>query len=351
MREFDAPGELDAIFRFAASSAASDVHIEPGSAGICEVRYRTDGVLATLATHPAEAGQMLVARAMVLAKLLTYRTDVPQEGRATWDGRDLRVSVIPTAKGLRCAIRFPSGGSAALGLGGLGLPQAVQDQLRRYVAARSGMLVVTGPAGSGKTTLAYALLEAIRQADPGLSIVTLEDPVERLLTGVTQIEVTPFGQLTYERSLRSMLRQDPQVLLLGEVRDPPTAQLAAQAAMAGHRLICTLHADDPAAAIRRLLDMGVEPYQLTSSLFGAVALRLVRLRRPDGAYRGRTALAEMVTADAPLRAALLQGADADALRQAYSSGGRHVTLRRAATDLVAGGTTDRAEVRRVLGEP
>jgi type II secretory ATPase GspE/PulE/Tfp pilus assembly ATPase PilB-like protein len=307
-----------------------------------------DGVLIYAGKFPAEAGQMLVARLMVLAHLLTYRVDVPQEGRANWEGEDLRISVMPTAKGLRCAVRLPSSGGRILPLSELGLGGTAMAVLRDFVAARSGMLVVTGPAGSGKTTLSYALLTEILSTDGGISIVTLEDPVERMLPRVTQIEVTPFGQLTYERALRSMLRQDPQVLLLGEVRDPATAQLAAQAAMSGHRLICTLHADDPAAAIRRLLDMGVEPFQLTSSLRGVIALRLLRKRVADG-YAGRTAIGEAVSVDAALREAIIKDDDASHLRDVYTSAKGHVTLREAARRQVDAGETDPLEVQRVLG--
>src|SRR5207237_8508969 len=137
-----------------------------------------------------------------------------------------------------------------------------------------------------KTTTIYALLGHIAHTSPGLSIVALEDPVERDLSGVTQIEVSPFGQLTYERALRSILRQDPQVLMLGEIRDAATATLALQAALSGHRLICTLHAATPGGAIARLLDMGLEPYQITSALFGVVAQRLLRRRDKEG-YGGR----------------------------------------------------------------
>ncbi len=138
------------------------------------------------------------------------------------------------------------------------------------------MLLLTGPAGSGKTTTIYALLEHLVAHSPGLSIMSLEDPVERDIPGVTQIEVSPFGQLTYERVLRSLLRQDPQVLVLGEIRDAITAGLAAQAALSGHRLISTMHAGSPGGAIVRLLEMGLEPYQIASGLFGVVAIRLVR---------------------------------------------------------------------------
>src|SRR5207237_4547246 len=156
------------------------------------------------------------------------------------------------------------------------LPTSVLQALKNFAASDSGMLLVSGPAGSGKTTTIYALLQHISSVSPGLSLVSLEDPVERDIPGVTQIEVSPFGQLTYERALRSILRQDPQVLMLGEIRDAETASLAIQAALSGHRLICTLHAATPGGAVARLLEMGLEPYRITSALYGVIAQRLLR---------------------------------------------------------------------------
>jgi type II secretory ATPase GspE/PulE/Tfp pilus assembly ATPase PilB-like protein len=211
------------------------------------------------------------------------------------------------------------------------------------------MLVVTGPAGSGKTTTLYALLQQIAQASPGISIIALEDPVERDLPGVTQIEVSPFGEMTYEKALRSILRQDPQVLMLGEIRDAAVASLAVQAALSGHRLLCTLHAGSPAAAIARLVEMGLEPYQLTSSLFGVLAQRLLRRKAPDG-YQGRVPIAEYATLDPDLRRAILARADADTLNGLLQSHPNYQTLRQSAQALVDQGITDEAEVRRTLGD-
>jgi len=189
--------------------------------------------------------------------------DIPQEGRlrvilaSSSAPIEVRLAVTPTTHGLRAAVRMPAELIQPRSLDQLGLPPAVLQGLRNFAAADSGMVLVTGPAGSGKTTTIYALLQYVAHTFPGLSIVSLEDPVERDIPGVTQIEVSPFGQLTYERALRSMLRQDPQVLMLGEIRDADTASLAAQAALSGHRLICTLHASSPAARSRDLLRWGL----------------------------------------------------------------------------------------------
>ena len=187
-----------------------------------------------------------------------------------------------------------------------------------------------------------------------MSIISLEDPVERDLPGVTQIQVSTFGELTYERALRSILRQDPQVLMLGEIRDSATASLALQAALSGHRLVCTMHAATPGGAIARLLEMGCEPYQITSAVWGVVAQRLLRRVDPEmwggSRYRGRTPVAEFVELDAALRPAILQRADAGTLASAYRQQAGYESLRDNARQLVARSLSDDAEVVRVLGE-
>jgi type II secretory ATPase GspE/PulE/Tfp pilus assembly ATPase PilB-like protein len=291
-----------------------------------------------------------------MAHLLTYRLDVPQEGRATVtvasapQPLDLRLSIMPTTHGLRAAVRMPGELVQPHGLDDLKLPAHVVAGLERFATADSGMLLLTGPAGSGKTTTIYALLQRIANVSAGLSIVALEDPVERDLAGVTQIEVAPFGELTYERTLRSILRQDPQVLMLGEIRDAATATLAIQAALSGHRLVSTLHAATPAGAIARLIEMGIEPYQITSALFGVVAQRLVRRKSPDGAaYHGRLPVAEFVVIDAALRQAILNRDDADAIAKIYAAQKTFRPMREAGGDLLRAGLTDDAELNRVLG--
>jgi type II secretory ATPase GspE/PulE/Tfp pilus assembly ATPase PilB-like protein len=296
--------------------------------------------------------------------LLTYRQDVPQEGRIEWAQRPagggaqdgklmLRLSIMPTTHGLRAAVRLPADLLAPRRLTELGLPPQLLGHLDRFAHADTGLLLLTGPAGSGKTTTIYALLEHIAAVAPGLSIVALEDPVERDLPGVTQIQVSPFGQLTYDRALKSMLRQDPQVLMLGEIRDVATASLAVQAALSGHRLVATLHAGTPAGAIARLFEMGVEPYQITAALFGVMAQRLLRKSAGagggGGGYSGRVPVAEMGFMDGSVRQAILARADLDALSQAFSRQPGYMSLRQMADELIAAQITDGPEVRRVLG--
>lgn len=267
---------------------------------------------------------------------------------------ELRLAVMPTTHGLRAAVRMPAELIQPRSLDELNLPPKVVAGLKQFASGDSGMLLVTGPAGSGKTTTIYALLEHIARSSQGLSIVALEDPVERDIPGVTQIEVSPFGQLTYERALRSMLRQDPQVLMLGEIRDAATASLAAQAALTGHRLICTLHAGSPGGAIARLLEMGLEPYRITSALWGAMGQRLLRKLDDPAAtdasrYRGRIPAAELVRISAPLRTAILARADSAELQRVAGLEPDYSSLRDSAHSLVAQHLTDDAEVERVLG--
>jgi general secretion pathway protein E len=349
----DARQLVEEALDLALARGASDLHLEPMAGGY-EARLRIDGVLQTLATHDLSVGRSMVTRLMVMGQLLTYRLDIPQEGRvrivlpSAKETIEVRLAVIPTTHGLRAAVRMPAELTMPRRLSELGLPAPALAGLQSFAAADAGMLIVTGPAGSGKTTTLYALLQQIAEESPGTSIISLEDPVERDLPGVTQIEVSPFGELTYEKALRSILRQDPQVLMLGEIRDAAVASLAIQAALSGHRLLCTLHAATPATAIARLLEMGLEPYQITSALFGVIAQRLLRRKMDDG-YRGRVPIAEFARSTPELRKLILSRADAEDLATALNNQPNHQSLRQSAQALVTAGITDNTEIDRVLG--
>lgn len=372
----DIPKQVSDLIDRAINARASDIHLEPTAAG-GEVRFRVDGLLRTEQILPTETTAAMVARLMVLANLLTYRRDVPQEGSAKvkvagvagelvrrsdaagfaessgeharrLHDVDLRISIMPTTHGLRAAVRLPADLSQSQSLDSLGLDPATLELIHSFIRTDGGVLAIVGPAGSGKTTTAYAILEAIAAHSPGLSIVSLEDPVERDLPAVTQIQVRPFGELSYAIALRSMLRQDPQVMMLGEVRDPETAGIALQAGLSGHRLVCTLHAADAAQAVSRLLEMGLEPYQISGSLFGVISQRLLRRKAADG-YRGRVPTSEAVKLDDTLRRQITTRATADELRQQYQSREGFVTLRHSADRATILGLTDALEISRVLG--
>jgi type II secretory ATPase GspE/PulE/Tfp pilus assembly ATPase PilB-like protein len=389
---------VDDLLHKAIGQNASDLHLEPVKDGY-EARIRVDGLLQTIASFDASTGGNAVSRLMVLAQLLTYRLDVPQEGRIEFESNalsrtlDLRLAIIPTVHGLRAAVRLPAELSQPRELQSLGLPTTALRGLEDFARTDSGMLIVTGPAGSGKTTTIYALLQYIASSQPGLSIVALEDPVERQIEGITQIEVKPFGEMTYERALRSILRQDPQVLMLGEIRDADTAKLAVQAALSGHRLICTLHAATPEGAIIRLMEMDIEPYRISGCLWGVLSQRLLRTTsspspgtpgegrgegssspticaNPEGtltpalsheyagegamqtvthSYRGRVPVAQWLRMTDDLRAAIVRRADASEIARLWAQGQDARTLQDTAAELIRAGITDAAEVNRVLG--
>ncbi len=350
---FDIRPQVDALLARALERRASDIHLDPVPDGFY-IRFRIDGLLQGIEHVPSAAGQAIVNRLMVMARLLTYRRDIPQEGRIRFDHpspMDLRLSVIPTLHGLRAVIRMPADLIAPQRLEELNLSSASNHFLRQFCQADFGMLVIIGPAGSGKTTTVYALLQHLAESRPGESIVSLEDPIERAIRGVTQIEVSPFGELNYETALKSILRQDPQILAIGEIRDGATASLAIQAALTGHRMLCTMHAGSPTGALRRLLEMGAERYQLTSSIFGFLNQRLVRRKTASG-YCGRVPVSSFMRFDAEIARKIF---DAPADGRSTGSGPTAEVdvgndLWTAGEALLATGTTDEAELRRVLGQ-
>lgn len=354
---------VDGVLHDAVRRGASDIHFEPTPAHV-EVRYRLDGVLQAAARLPRDAAPNVAARLKVLAELLTYRVDVPQEGglregRARY-GTDMRVSTFPTVHGEKVVVRLFETAGPALELDQLGLGVEMLTHLSQLLRERTGALLLTGPSGSGKTTTIYACLRHLVRTDAGRSLVTIEDPVEQMLEGVSQSQARPGTEFDFARGLRSVLRQDPEVIMIGEVRDRETAAIAIEAALTGHLVISTLHAGSACGVLSRLLEMGIEPYLLTSSLRGIMNQRLVRRRCPacgdpsgcvgcaGTGYQGRLLLAEFLTLDGPLRQAVLVRADREALEEAARHPER-VTLRAAAQRAIQEMLTTQAEVERVLG--
>jgi type II secretory ATPase GspE/PulE/Tfp pilus assembly ATPase PilB-like protein len=352
---------VDALLTEAVRRSASDVHIEPTHRAL-DIKFRLDGVLHPVASLPRELAPNVVARLKVLAELLTYRLDIPQEGRlldaARRFGVDMRISTFPTIHGEKAAVRLFDPAGRILDLEHLGFAAPLLAALQKLLTERSGAILLTGPSGSGKTTTIYACLRQLVRAG-GRHIVTIEDPVEQVLEGVSQAQARPGTEFDFARGLRSLLRQDPEVIMIGEVRDPETAGIAVEAALTGHLVFSTLHAGSACGVIGRLFEMGVEAYLLTSALKGILNQRLVRRVCPGccgtgcaacsgTGYHGRLLLAELVLIDAPLRKAILARADTTELEAAVAASGR-ATLRDAAAAAVIQGTTTTLEIARVLG--
>jgi general secretion pathway protein E len=257
---------------------ASDIHIEPYQHSFT-VRYRVDGILYDLLTPPKWIQPALISRIKVMAKMNIAEKRLPQDGRFEVkvgdQNIDLRVSTIPTAFGERVVLRLLNKSGSLLELNDLGFSPARLKVIKNLVASPNGIILVTGPTGSGKTTTLYAILQSINK--PDINIITIEDPVEYQIKGISQIQVNPKIDLTFARGLRSIVRQDPDVILVGEVRDKETAEIAVQSALTGHLVFSTLHTNDSASAITRLVDMDVEPFLISSSVLAVAAQRLVRL--------------------------------------------------------------------------
>jgi len=257
---------------------ASDIHIEPYQDSF-KVRYRVDGILYDLLSPPKWIQPALTSRIKVMSKLNIAEKRLPQDGR--FEVRigsqmiDVRVSTLPTSFGERVVMRLLNKSSSIFQLNEIGLSIAQLKQIKDLVSSPNGIILVTGPTGSGKTTTLYSVLSSINT--PDINIITIEDPVEYQLKGISQIQVNPKIELTFARGLRSIVRQDPDVILIGEIRDRETAEIAVQSALTGHLVFSTLHTNDSASAITRLVDIGVEPFLISSSLLAVIAQRLVRV--------------------------------------------------------------------------
>lgn len=372
---------VDLILAEARERGASDVHLQPGDEGMA-IRWRIDGVLRHVATLPTSIAANLVARLKVLANLLTYRSDTPQEGRirSIPGAVELRVSTFPTLHGEKAVVRLFAGSGRYETLDEVGLPGEVESTLSRLLDETSGMILLTGPAGGGKTTTIYACLrELARRTQGARSLATLEDPVEVAVPGVAQSQVNPAAGFDLAGGLRSLMRQDPEVIAIGEIRDRPTAEGAFNASLTGHLVLSTFHAGSAAGAIGRLADMGIEPYILRSGLLAVVAQRLVRklcpaCRRPTSGieralgldidpvfepsgcgecggtgYRGRTLLAEILDPrHSKTGQSILHREDITGIERAAVADGM-ITRWDRAREAVREGITSPAEIRRVLG--
>ncbi|MEA2553960.1 MAG: type pilus assembly protein PilB [Fimbriimonadaceae bacterium] len=268
---------VNLIFAQAVRDGASDIHIEPYERDL-KVRYRVDGMLTDVMHPPKRMHAAVVSRLKILGEMNIAERRLPQDGRIriTIAGRsiDVRVSIVPTVYGERAVMRILDKTTAVIGLTELGMQQDTFEKFKRLIHIPHGIVLVTGPTGSGKSTSLYAALQEIWS--PTTNILTIEDPVEYQVAGIGQIQVRPNIGLTFANGLRSIVRQDPDVIMVGEIRDHETAEIAIHAALTGHLVFSTLHTNDAPGAITRLLDMGVEPYLVASSLVGVVAQRLVR---------------------------------------------------------------------------
>ena len=371
---------VDHVLSEAQRAGASDVHFQPGPDGL-DLRWRVDGVLQPVGLLTAKLAPNIVSRLKVLAELLTYRNDIPQEGRIRGlPGEvEMRLSTFPTIFGEKAVVRMFAEPGRFLRLDDLGLPIEVRDGLSHVLDETSGAVVMSGPAGSGKTTTIYACLRELSARRPGQrSLASLEDPVESVVAGVSQSQVNPAAGLTLESGLKSLLRQDPEVITIGEIRDNETAAIALQAALTGHLILTTFHAGSACEVIGRFLDMGIEPYAVRSGLRAVVAQRLVRqlcvcavsssrpedflglpvhhVKVPRGCencretgYSGRIVIAEMLLSDSDqIGRAIIDRVDVRRLERIAIEAGMIHRWERACAAVEAGFTSP-AEVRRILG--
>ncbi len=344
---------------------ASDIHVHPMEDKLV-IRFRVDGMLVDAFSPPPTLASAISSRLKVMTELDIANRHSPQDGQTSvrigTKKIDIRLSVIPTIFGERIVLRLLDQSQTQLDLDAVGMSKGLQTRLMDCVERPNGILLVTGPTGSGKTTTLYAALGRIDRATR--NVMTIEDPVEYHLDGISQMQVNPKRGVTFANGLRALLRQDPDVILVGEVRDPETAQLAIQASLTGHLVLATLHTNDAPSSIPRLLDIGVEPYLVTSSLLGVLAQRLLRkictacqgTGRADGApceacfgsgYRGRLAVHELMLMTDELRRLTGERADGVRLYEAAVNGGFE-PMKVDAMEKVRQGLTDEAEVFRVL---
>ena len=373
---------LDAI-----NAKASDIHIEPWESTLA-VRIRLSGVLTELVHLPLDLMDKISGRFKVMASLISYQSDIPQEGHASagpeLGGVELRISIFPTTRGEKIVVRLFDPSNRSFDMGSLGFDDETLSSLNQLLRRPSGLILLTGPTGSGKTTAIYSALYSIVQRDgPAVSISTVEDPVEFNLPMVAQAQINPAQNFTYPIALRSLMRQDPQVIMVGEIRDPETASIAVQAGLTGHLVISTIHSGIAAGVYARLINMDIEPFLLSSSIAAVLGIRLVRknctycsesyqpeaslmrlipedmvgkveFRRGTGCneclqtgFAGRSAITELLLADEVFRDAVLQKMPTRSLQQVAIKQGMR-TLWQNGLARVAAGQTTMEEILRVV---
>jgi len=362
----------------AVESRASDIHIEPYESEI-KVRYRIDGILYDIESPPKRLQAAIISRIKIMAKLNIAEKRLPQDGRIEIKiadrSVDIRVSTIPTAFGERVVLRLLDKTASILMLSDLGMDDRKIGIFNGLIQSPYGIVLVTGPTGSGKTTTLYAALSSINQ--PGVNIITIEDPIEYQIDGIGQIQVNPKIDLTFAQGLRSIVRQDPDVILVGEIRDRETAEIAIQSSLTGHLVFSTLHTNDAASAVTRLIDMGIEPFLVTSSVIAIIAQRLVRVLCPkckeayiaddeslanlgvdrrqlegqtlyrkrgcaacmNTGYHGRTAIFEILVPDETIKRLILKTSDANQIQDAAMKRGMTSLLADGARKVLDGVTT------------
>jgi general secretion pathway protein E len=349
---------LNALLTQAARDGASDIHIEPYERH-SSVRFRVDGNLREVVQPNRALHAALISRLKIMAELDIAEKRLPQDGRISLRlgsrAVDVRVSTLPSAHGERAVLRLLDKSESRLSMASVGMQGATLQRFQQLVTQPHGLILVTGPTGSGKTTTLYAALQSLDAM--GSNIMTVEDPIEYELAGVGQTQVNAKIDLTFAKALRAILRQDPDIIMIGEIRDFETAQIAIQASMTGHLVLATLHTNDAASAVTRLTDMGIEPFLLSSSLLGVLAQRLVRkvctqcagegcAQCGQTGYAGRTGIFELLITDDALRAQIHAKQSEASIRDAAVAGGM-VLMREDGERLVQLGITRAEELLRV----
>ncbi len=352
---------VDALIIYAYERGVSDIHIDPSPDGV-SVRFRIDGVLSHIDTLSKSVHDELIARIKILAGLRTDIHFVPQDGRFGFgEGLrtfDIRVSIVPTHYGENAVLRLLVGKEEEPQLGDLGFSESDEIRIRQSLELRQGMILVTGPTGSGKTSTLYTLIRML--ASGKNSIITLEDPVEYALRGIRQIQIRERHGVTFANGLRSIIRQDPDIIMVGEIRDSETAQIATNISLTGHLLLSTLHTNSALGAIPRLIDMGIDPYLVASTISLIVAQRLVRrvcsLCKGIGCdgcnrtgYKGRTIVGETMIVDEEMRTYIMSRISFKEITR-YARAAGLTTMYEDGMNKVEQGITTKEEVLRVLHE-